>query len=107
MINKLLKSISALTRANLLTGFWDGKRNEMRKAYDDLTFIDPVIKEVFKVNHGNSNEMIYYQANKYDGHNFTKKFMKTERESRKNCELRAVERKKIDDLFEKIIKEKF
>lgn len=73
LIKDYINSFIGLIDANFLTGYWDQKRNALRKDID-------------------AGKIVTREA-----------FVNTERESRKNCELRAVHRTKLDfivkDLF--------
>ena len=88
-LEEFLAAISGLTRANLLTGHWDNKRNEMRKNFEAN-----LAKNVFEMfGRGNSS--------------FIQKFVNTEKNSRMYCEKRAVERRIIDSSFKNLTDEKF
>ena len=93
MINDILDSISNLARANLLTGHWDNIRNELRKTA--LNLKQTAEKHNYNFFSMTTNSLLW------------ESFLNSEIYSRSNCELRAVERRKIDSLFQKIIIQKF
>ncbi len=89
IINKFLDYIEGLCYANVRTGYWDGERGSLRRKYDCVgkkSTLQRLYNKIYK----RSIFLIEY-------------FVKTERESRKNVELRAKYRIKIDNLFKEFI----
>ena len=76
-IKNLADAIAGLCEANYLTGYWDNKRNELRKKYDESKHRRNAVT--------------------------VEQMIETERMSRSNCEKRAKHRLAINKAFGELI----